>query len=135
MLKHKNLEDSSSVIESYDSKASQPNCWDELIEELTDETAATISGGFQIESGTILVGSSGSRQKDVAVDWSNNFQFEPSFVAIAEFAENRNPAWRDAFSVTILEKNRDLAVVRIQREDANAGWGQQLRLSWIAVSS
>ena len=122
MLKNKSLEDST--------------CLDDfpLVEGLTDKIGATISGGLQIESGTTFVGASTSRRKDVIVNWSNNFIFEPSFVAIAEFQENRNPAWQDAFSVTILEKDTDLALVRVLREDAEGGWGQQLRLSWIAVA-
>jgi len=137
MLKNKNLEDFSCVMENNDNNISQPTFLDDfpLIEKLTDQTASTISGGAQIESGTTLVGSSSSRRKDVTVDWSNNFILEPSFVAIAEFQENRNPAWQDAFSVTILEKDTDLALVRVQREDAEGGWGQELRLSWIAVST
>lgn len=104
-----------------------------LVTDLNKETAASYSGGAQIETGTTFVGSSGSRRKDVFIDWFPNFPFEPSLVVTAEFQENRNPFWTDAFSVTILDKDANRARVRVQREDANAGWGQQLRLSWIAA--
>lgn len=119
------------------SLTSQPTFLDNcpLVEKLTDETASTISGGIQIENGTTFVGSSSSRHKDITVDWFNNFTFEPSFVAIAEYQNNRNLAWQDAFSVTILEKNADRALVRIRREDSSSPWGQQLLLSWIAVGT
>ena len=138
MLKNKNLEDFSCVMENNDNNISQPTFLDDfpLVEKLTDQTASTISGGAQIESGIQQVGSSsGSRRKDVIVKWANDFDSAPSFVATAEFQGNRNPNWQDAFSVTTLEKDEKRAIVRVQREDTESGWDQNLRLSWIAVST
>ncbi|MDJ0569072.1 MAG: hypothetical protein QNJ53_08475 [Pleurocapsa sp. MO_192.B19] len=103
-----------------------------LVTDLNKETAASYSGGAQIENGRTFVGSSGTRRKDVFVNYPD-FQSEPSLVLTAEFQTPRQLWWQDAFSVTILEKDRFGARVRVQREDASGGWGQQLYVSWIAA--
>ncbi|MEH1867448.1 MAG: hypothetical protein V7K69_20895 [Nostoc sp.] len=109
------------------------------IKTLTPGATLDVLGSFRlnngtvlskIESGTIAVGSSASKNKEITVTFPVNFSGIPKVIASAR--AEPNTTWPDTFAVSTRSLDAKQFTVNIIRVDSVDGWTQNLQLDWIA---
>jgi hypothetical protein len=81
----------------------------------------------KIQAGTATVGSSSSQRKNIVVSFPGSFLIPPKIIAIA-----RGGNYPDTFAVTTTAISTTQFSVNVLRLDRSSGWGQNLKLDWMA---
>ncbi|MGB5711303.1 MAG: hypothetical protein WBM44_10390 [Waterburya sp.] len=81
----------------------------------------------RIQAGTAIVGSSGSKRKNVVVNFPIGFSNPPKVIATA-----RGGNFPDTFAVTTTAISTAQFRINVLRLDGGNGWGQNLQLDWFA---
>ncbi|MGE5342953.1 MAG: hypothetical protein ACM3SY_15875 [Candidatus Omnitrophota bacterium] len=90
----------------------------------------------QIQSGVFTVGSHGNYPYRFIVTFEKPFNSIPVFVAnTLQGAEYSAVDLPDTYAVSVKSVTRSEATVQIWRVDKVEGWGQNLRLGWMAIGS
>jgi hypothetical protein len=84
-----------------------------------------------LQEGEFIAGSSTTVTKEVSIPFPSGF---PSTTPVRVIVQpvGGQPTLTDEFIVTVKNARNNEVIVIIRRIDANSGWGQQLKLHWMA---
>ncbi|MEP6676923.1 MAG: hypothetical protein ABJA78_17305 [Ferruginibacter sp.] len=89
----------------------------------------------KIQSGSILVGSSGTVIKTVIVTYPTSFIVPPRIVCTVINDDPLQPNVNDTWAVSVRAITNAQFSVNVVRVDSNAGWSSAPHLSWIAFAN
>ncbi len=102
----------------------------DFVDATWDSAAARVAQAVQ--SGVAQIGDHGSLRKRVTIRFPTPFPQPPAVVA-STIADPARPDADDVFAVSIPSVTATEFVVLVQRVDQSTGWGQHLRLGWVAA--